>query len=183
MTPDEQPTEGEADTATGANGVDPRDMVRRLLDDARQSARDRGQLRRRRGVRPPRRRSGWSGAGPDERDPQTLGAATDSWVKNAGLLDDRQTARVFAEWPLIVGEDLALHCQPAELTEGRLLVTAESTSWATQIRLLSTALVARINDHVGPDSVKALEVRGPAAPSWVRGGRRVKGRGPRDTYG
>ena len=36
---------------------------------------------------------------------------------------------------------------------------------------------------LGDDVVKQVQVRGPAAPSWRRGARRVSGRGPRDTYG
>jgi predicted nucleic acid-binding Zn ribbon protein len=31
--------------------------------------------------------------------------------------------------------------------------------------------------------VTDLTVLGPTAPSWVKGPRHVKGRGPRDTYG
>jgi predicted nucleic acid-binding Zn ribbon protein len=31
--------------------------------------------------------------------------------------------------------------------------------------------------------VKKLNIHGPVAPSWVKGPKRVRGRGPRDTYG
>jgi predicted nucleic acid-binding Zn ribbon protein len=36
---------------------------------------------------------------------------------------------------------------------------------------------------LGDGTVEVIEVRGPQAPSWSRGRWRVKGRGPRDTYG
>ena len=64
-----------------------------------------------------------------------------------------------------------------------LTVRAESTAWATQLQLLTASLLASIADGVGEGVVNELRVVGPSAPSWVRGPRRVAGRGPRDTYG
>jgi predicted nucleic acid-binding Zn ribbon protein len=51
------------------------------------------------------------------------------------------------------------------------------------VRLLAPALMTRLRQELGPGTVTRVEVRGPGAPSWVRGRRSVKGRGPRDTYG
>jgi len=64
-----------------------------------------------------------------------------------------------------------------------LTVQAESTAWATQLRLLQRQLLAKIAAGVGDGVVKRLKVRGPLAPSWRYGPRHVSGRGPRDTYG
>lgn len=64
-----------------------------------------------------------------------------------------------------------------------LAVKADSTAWATQMRLLTSQVLGRIDAEVGPGIVTELVVHGPAAPSWVKGKLRVKGRGPRDTYG
>jgi predicted nucleic acid-binding Zn ribbon protein len=60
---------------------------------------------------------------------------------------------------------------------------AESTAWATQLRLLNRQILARIAAEVGPDVVVRLKVRGPTSPDWRHGPLRVTGRGPRDTYG
>ena len=35
----------------------------------------------------------------------------------------------------------------------------------------------------GLEAVRKVTVLGPSAPSWKRGALRIKGRGPRDTYG
>ncbi len=59
----------------------------------------------------------------------------------------------------------------------------DSTAWATQMKLLAAEVVRRLNDVLGDETVRVIEVAGPRAPSWVKGRLRVKGRGPRDTYG
>jgi predicted nucleic acid-binding Zn ribbon protein len=71
-----------------------------------------------------------------------------------------------------------------DFVDGVLTVRADSTSWATQLRLLSSSLLSRLAQEVGEGTVAELRVVGPGAPSWSRGQRRVQdGRGPRDTYG
>ncbi|MDN5961949.1 MAG: DciA family protein, partial [Propionibacterium sp.] len=60
---------------------------------------------------------------------------------------------------------------------------AESSTWASALRLLAPQLVAELNRRLGDGSVIRVDVRGPAAPSWRHGRRTVNGRGPRDTYG
>jgi predicted nucleic acid-binding Zn ribbon protein len=86
-------------------------------------------------------------------------------------------------WEQIVGADIAAHCRPERLEDGELSCVAESTAWATQLRLMSAQLLSRIAAEVGPDVVQRLRVRGPTAPDWRHGPLRVVGRGPRDTYG
>jgi len=76
-----------------------------------------------------------------------------------------------------------LASSPVKLENGELTIEAESTAWATQLRLLAAKLLAGIAAQVGHNVVTKLHIHGPAAPSWVKGPRRVRGRGPRDTYG
>jgi predicted nucleic acid-binding Zn ribbon protein len=90
---------------------------------------------------------------------------------------------VFAEWAALVGPEVAAHCAPTALRGGELRITAQSTAWATQLRLLSPTLLARLRAELGPDVVTRLVVTGPAAPSWRHGRLSRPGRGPRDTYG
>ncbi len=71
----------------------------------------------------------------------------------------------------------------AALRDGELTVAAESTAWATQLRLLQRKLLTKIAAGVGTGVVTKLNIQGPAAPSWRHGQLRVRGRGPRDTYG
>ena len=92
-------------------------------------------------------------------------------------------ARLLTHWAEIVGADLAAHTRPDSFADGELVVTADSTAWATQVRLLATMLVKRLNTELGDGAVRRVKVRGPAPPRR-RGGWRVPGsKGPGDTYG
>ncbi|QWC86855.1 DUF721 domain-containing protein [Nocardioidaceae bacterium] len=130
-----------------------------------------------------RRDGGVSGAHPDDRDPQTAAASLGRLVAEQGWSTDLRVHGVMARWAGVVGEDIAAHTTPESYDGGRLVVRAESTAWATQLTLLASSLVARLNAELGDGTVTFLEIQGPRGPSWRRGNRRVKGRGPRDTYG
>lgn len=161
-------------------------MARAALEAARaQNAR--GQRARRRADIPPGaalklRRRRWSGPGADAaRDPQLIGDALRSFLARAE--PDLIRARLVAEWASIVGAEIAEHAEPVSLIDGELTVQAESTAWATQLRLLAPGMAARINEVLGRGTVKRIRTRGPSGPSWRFGTRHVPGRGPRDTYG
>ncbi|WP_447644176.1 DUF721 domain-containing protein [Nocardioides zeae] len=124
-----------------------------------------------------------SGPGPDRRDPRTVDADVRRLVAQRGWDADLRVHAVFARWAEIVGEEIGEHCRPESYVDGRLVVRTDATAWATQLRLLAPSLVKRLNDELGHGSVAAIEVLGPQAPSWVKGRRSVRGRGPRDTYG
>jgi predicted nucleic acid-binding Zn ribbon protein len=130
-----------------------------------------------------RRLRGYSGPGPDPRDPQPFGAMLNHLMTVRGWHKRAAQARLFGLWSTVVGAELAGHCRPVKLEDGELIVEAESTAWATQIRLLGGKVLARISGDLGPGVVTRLTVRGPVSPSWVKGPRSVRGRGPRDTYG
>ena len=130
-----------------------------------------------------RRLRGYSGAGPDPRDPQLFGSVLAKMLKARGWQRPAAEATVFGAWEKVVGADTAAHCRPVKLENGELTVEAESTAWATQLRLLAGGMLVSISREVGPNVVTRLHIHGPAAPSWAKGPRRVRGRGPRDTYG
>jgi predicted nucleic acid-binding Zn ribbon protein len=119
-------------------------------------------------------------------DPEPLGAAIEGLIDARGWREPAAVASVFGRWAQIVGTDLAAHTRPESLADGELAVTADSTAWATQLRLLAAQLVRRLNAELGDGTVRQVRVRGPAAASPERrpGQWRVRGsRGPRDTYG
>lgn len=127
------------------------------------------------GTRPPRAHR--------SRDPLLIGQAVDDLLAERGWEDDSAIATLVTGWAQIVGPELADHVTPAAFTDATLVLQAESTSWATQVRLLLPDLQRVIDDQVGAGVVRQIRVQGPQAPSWSRGSRRVQGRGPRDTYG
>lgn len=133
------------------------------------------------------RRSGASarsGAWPDARDPQTLESSLGRLVGERGWEQPVAVGGAFGRWDVVVGPELAGHCTPDTLKDGTLTVIAESTAWATQVRLLTAVLMRRIDEELGHGVVTKVVVRGPKGPSWRKGGRSAPGgRGPRDTYG
>lgn len=175
------------DHLAGLSGMD---LVRRALEEARAAAREQGkdvgQGRRpavnRRAAKPGARRR-WSGPGPDSRDPQPLGRLARDIADTRGWSPRVAEGAVFAQWAEVVGAQIAEHAEPTALRDGVLSVTAESTAWATQLRMVQSQLLAKIAATVGDGVVTSLRITGPTAPSWRKGPRHISGRGPRDTYG
>ena len=157
------------------------DLVRAALSQAKAAARAKGVAPG--AVRRSRPKVVRSGAGPDARDPMLFGAAIARLVAERGWQDTSSAAGVLANWAQVVGPEIADHCQPTSLVDGELVIVAESSAWATQLRLLTKSLQVRICQHAGAGIVTKVVVRGPVQPDWRRGPRRVQGRGPRDTYG
>jgi predicted nucleic acid-binding Zn ribbon protein len=117
-------------------------------------------------------------------DPAPLSDAIDGLVTETGWEFAVATGSVFGRWPQIVGPELAAHTRPDGLADGELVVSADSTAWATQLRLLAADLVRRLNEELGDGAVRRVHVRGPGSQARQPGQWRVPGsRGPRDTYG
>ena len=127
--------------------------------------------------KPPDTRAGKSG------DPTLMSTALAEFLSHQGWEDDAARAGLFEHWREIVGEDVAEHVHVESWHDGQLVLRADSTAWATQVRLLTASLLERVRAALGPDVVESVQVKGPQAPSWRAGPRVVKGRGPRDTYG
>jgi predicted nucleic acid-binding Zn ribbon protein len=187
---DEAPETGTAppEHLSGAKGMD---LVRRVLEEARGAARTQGKdVGRGRRLPPSRRRVAgagsrrrWSGPGPDGRDPQPLAGATRDLAKKQGWSSRVAEGAVFGRWATVVGAQISEHASPSGLRDGVLSVTAESTAWATQLRLIQNQVLAKIAAEVGDGVVTSLRITGPTAPSWRKGPLHIAGRGPRDTYG
>lgn len=117
-------------------------------------------------------------------DPAPLDAAIGGLIAETGWELAVAAGSLFGRWAQIVGSDLAAHTTPDGLADGELTVSADSTAWATQLRLLAGELVRRLNAELGDGTVRRVKVRGPTGPSRRPGEWRVRGgRGPRDTYG
>jgi predicted nucleic acid-binding Zn ribbon protein len=180
--PDPDRTEQSGDLA----GID---LVRRTLEEARAAARAQGKdAGRGRAVPPTARRvagqrRSWSGPGPDVRDPQPLGRVARDLAKKRGWSAHVAEGTVLGQWSAVAGQQIADHATPMGLSDGVLSVAAESTAWATQLRMVQAQLLAKIAAAVGNGVVTSLKITGPATPSWRKGPRHIAGRGPRDTYG
>jgi len=183
--PDPQPGPGpDGDPDPGRHEADA--AAASALARARKGARDKGL---RPGMKPGRPRgrgrrdATLSGSGRDGRDPALLGEQLDRLLVDRGWQVDIAVGSVLGRWPSIVGQDVSAHVVPVAFTAGTLTVRADSTAWATQMRLMAGMVLGRLEAEVGAGTVTELTVLGPVAPSWSRGLRRARGPGPRDTYG
>jgi predicted nucleic acid-binding Zn ribbon protein len=177
----------EPDAAPPTEAEDAATAAALALARARKAAADKGlrpglrPLRSRRRTDQPRGTP--SGSAPDARDPMLLGEQLDRLLADRGWEVDVAVGSVIGRWPQIVGPEIADHVQPVSFEHGVLTLRAESTAWATQMRLLTSMLLGRLEKEVGAGTVTEIAVTGPSAPSWSKGRRRAPGRGPRDTYG
>jgi predicted nucleic acid-binding Zn ribbon protein len=90
---------------------------------------------------------------------------------------------VVGRWREVVGDAVADHCEPESFEDKVLVVRADSTPWATQVRLLAPRLLEALAREVGDGVVAEVRVLGPSGATFVKGRRSVQGRGPRDTWG
>lgn len=149
-------------------------LAREVADAYRKSGAAEPRARRKRPLAPKR-------AGREDAVP--VSDVVSELVRSQGWTEQLNAQRVFTDWAGIVGAEVAQHSQVVGFEEHVVEVRASSTAWATQLRLLAPRIVARLNAELGDGSVLRIEIRGPQAPSWVKGKRSIKGRGPRDTYG
>jgi predicted nucleic acid-binding Zn ribbon protein len=117
------------------------------------------------------------------RDPELVGSAVEDFLAEQGWQGSAAMARLAESWAEVVGPEVAAHVTVESWTDGDLVLRADSTAWATQVRLLNDSLRRQVAQAVGEGLVHSITVKGPDAPSWRAGLRVVKGRGPRDTYG
>jgi len=146
------------------------DLARQMLEQAKARAPKPKPKRRR-----PSREAG---------DPVSFGTAIAAFLKNEGWEKDAREHAIFARWERIAGHEIADHCTPVSLRDGDLVLTAESTAWATQLRLMARQIADRVNSDLGATVVKSVRVNGPSSAKRRPGEWRVSGgRGERDTYG
>lgn len=181
------PSPGDGEDLTTGRGRGS-DIAREALRAAREAAAERAAQRTaeqqgRKSTAGRGRRRRWSGPGPDDRDPQPFGRLVSRVALDRGWSPRLTDATVLGRWPHLVGAEIADHCTPVSLRDGELVLQAESTAWATQLRTLQRQLLGRLAAAVGKDVVRRIRVVGPSGPSWRHGPRHVRGRGPRDTYG
>lgn len=104
----------------------------------------------------------WS-ARPRREDPELLNAALGALLSARGWRDRAKVGTVFGNWPAIVGPQVAAHTTPESFDNGELTVTADSDTWASQLRLLAPKILTRLAEELGAATVTHLRVRGPAS--------------------
>ncbi len=137
----------------------------------------------RRRPRPSRRQPTWSGSGDDPRDPKRAGDLLHHLIEANGWQVEVNVHLVAGRWSQVVGDDVARHSTPEAFESGVLTVRTDTTAWAVQLRHLAAQILARVNAAVGDGAIARIDFCGPEAPQRRTGRFRIKGDGPRDTWG
>ena len=94
--------------------------------------------------------------------PQLINESLSELIADQGWGEHLKIGDLFARWDEIVGAEIAQNAKPMRLTDGKLLIEARSTAWATQLRLMSDDLKGRIAAE-GLELAE-IEVVGPRSP-------------------
>ena len=65
---------------------------------------------------------------------------------------------LFVDWSNIVGEQLGQHCKPRSLRDQVLTIEASDQQWATELKWMTTPLIERCCEALGPDAVTAVRI-------------------------
>ena len=179
-------TEDPEDTDEGNGGTPPAhlahlkgmDLVRRTLEEARGAARSQGKDvgRGRTSSKKERPRTRLSATkvvkdrgltGPTRRP--LVAVTSETGQEAADGLGRVAEGSVFGKWATVVGDQIAEHANPSVLRDGVLTVEAESTAWATQLRMVQPQLLAKIAAAVGDGVVTSLKIVGSCGPDVAQG--------------
>ncbi|MGW6287362.1 DciA family protein [Streptomyces sp. NPDC055107] len=150
------------DTTSGSEGPAPElsgvDLARVALHQAREAANARGEG----GTRRAKRRTGTT-VRHDGREPTGFAAVLQGLMADRAWDVPAAGGSILDQWPDIAAglfPKLAAHAQAVAFhTEtGQLDLRPDSSAYATQLRLISTRIVAAANDAVGTQAVRTVRV-------------------------
>jgi predicted nucleic acid-binding Zn ribbon protein len=68
-------------------------------------------------------------------------------------------SKALALWPGVVGAQLAAKTRAVSISRGRLVVEAISPAWANDCRMMSHQIREKLNQELGPDTIKSITFR------------------------
>jgi hypothetical protein len=86
---------------------------------------------------------------------ETLMAALDK----AGLGRIAVVGGLSKKWRQVAGKGMAKHSTPSMLKGGTLTLVVDSPVWMNEISLLTPAIIEKINEEMGPDTVTDIRLR------------------------
>jgi hypothetical protein len=91
--------------------------------------------------------------------PRRLAASLDAVTRNLGGDGGPALVKLLADWPGVVGDQLAAHSWPLALRAGTLTIAADEAAWGAQLGWLEAELLRRLEDSLGPAVVTRIAVR------------------------
>jgi predicted nucleic acid-binding Zn ribbon protein len=91
--------------------------------------------------------------------PEPIGQVLADVLRERGLSERVEQARVVDEWPALVGAQIAGVTEPLSVTsDGVLFVAVRTHAWMTELSLLEPELVERLN-RSGTTPVRVRKIR------------------------
>lgn len=76
----------------------------------------------------------------------SIGDALAAWLARSGLTRRLEQAQVVADWPALVGPQIAAVTEPESVTpDGVLRVRVATAPWAAELGLMTPRILARLN--------------------------------------
>lgn len=86
-----------------------------------------------------------------------LADALSSFLQGSAIGERVEQAVVVAEWPRVVGEQIANVTEPRGVTaDGTLLVAVRTNSWMSELSLREPEIVAALREKVAKSSVQRI---------------------------
>jgi predicted nucleic acid-binding Zn ribbon protein len=98
------------------------------------------------------------GASSRERDPAPISEALQDLVVERGWEGNLALGRLRAQWPEVVGEQVAARSEPIKLEDGRLTIRVEGGAWAAELALLGHSLATAAARFLGHDLVREVAI-------------------------
>jgi len=94
---------------------------------------------------------------PKKTRPVAVGEALQGYLTRSGLARRVGQARVIPEWPSLVGSQIAAVATPESVTpDGVLFVRVATSSWMTELQLMTPEIMARINAGRGAGRITTI---------------------------
>ena len=92
-----------------------------------------------------------------KKKPEVVGSVLSSVLKESGLAERVEQARVVPEWPRLVGPQIALVTEPKSISpDGTLFVAVATNAWMTELSLLEPELLRSLNSDRGRAPIKRI---------------------------
>jgi predicted nucleic acid-binding Zn ribbon protein len=92
-----------------------------------------------------------------KRRPRKLGDVMSEVLTRAGISDRIAQAKVFPEWPKLVGPQIAKVTEPISVTpQGTQVVAVTTNAWMTELSLMEPELLRRLNERTGRLQIRRI---------------------------
>lgn len=99
-----------------------------------------------------------SGGGREE-GPTPLGDALGAFLRKRGLDREVKSQELLSRWGEVVGERIARVAQPSGVARGVLYVEVRSSAWMSELTLMKSELLRRLNAGAGQGRVERIVFR------------------------